>query len=302
LSIIEDFRLNHRADISELSFTLYVIRHSPLTILGFGIVSGLVVMAVLAPIIIPYPQDAYAAMHPENALMSVSIQHPFGTDELGRDLFSRCIYGARISLQVGVIVILVAAITGVVLGGLSGYYGGVIDQAIMRLTDAFLSIPSLILALAVAATLGPGLNNAMAAIAVTWWPWYARLVRGQVLEIKQELYVEAARAMGGPNVYIIFKHIMPNALGPILVNASMDIGFAILTAASLGFLGLGAQAPAPEWGLIIGTGRKYLLTQWWYTTFPGMMIFLSVLGFNLLGDGLRDLLDPRMRRKGRVKK
>lgn len=302
MSIIEDFRLNHRADISELSFTLYVIRHSPLTILGFGIVSGLVVMAVLAPIIIPYPQDAYAAMHPENALMSVSIQHPFGTDELGRDLFSRCIYGARISLQVGVIVILVAAITGVVLGGLSGYYGGVIDQAIMRLTDAFLSIPSLILALAVAATLGPGLNNAMAAIAVTWWPWYARLVRGQVLEIKQELYVEAARAMGGPNVYIIFKHIMPNALGPILVNASMDIGFAILTAASLGFLGLGAQAPAPEWGLIIGTGRKYLLTQWWYTTFPGMMIFLSVLGFNLLGDGLRDLLDPRMRRKGRVKK
>jgi peptide/nickel transport system permease protein len=302
LSIIEDFRLNHRADISELSFTLHVIRHSPLTILGFGIVSGLVVMAVLAPIIIPYPQDAYAAMHPENALMSVSIQHPFGTDELGRDLFSRCIYGARISLQVGVIVILVAAITGVVLGGLSGYYGGVIDQAIMRLTDAFLSIPSLILALAVAATLGPGLNNAMAAIAVTWWPWYARLVRGQVLEIKQELYVEAARAMGGSNVYIIFKHIMPNALGPILVNASMDIGFAILTAASLGFLGLGAQAPAPEWGLIIGTGRKYLPTQWWYTTFPGVMIFLSVLGFNLLGDGLRDLLDPRMRRKGRVKK
>jgi peptide/nickel transport system permease protein len=302
LSIIKDFKLNHRADISELSFTLHVIRHSPLTIFGFGIVSALVVMAVLAPIIIPYPQDAYAAMHPENALMSVSIQHPFGTDELGRDLLSRCIYGARISLQVGVIVILVASLTGVVLGGFSGYYGGVIDQAIMRLTDAFLSIPSLILALAVAATLGPGLNNAMAAIAVTWWPWYARLVRGQVLEIKQELYVEAARAMGGPKVYIIFKHIMPNALGPILVNASMDIGFAILTAASLGFLCLGAQAPTPEWGLIIGTGRKYLPEQWWYTTFPGLMIFLGVLGFNLLGDGLRDLLDPRMRRKGRVKK
>jgi peptide/nickel transport system permease protein len=270
--------------------------------LGFGIVSALVAMAVLAPIIIPYPQDAYVAMHPENALMPVSFQHPFGTDELGRDLFSRCIYGSRISLQVGVVVILIATITGVVLGGFSGYYGGIIDQAIMRLTDSFLSIPSLILALAVAATLGPGLNNAMAAIAVTWWPWYARLVRGQVLEIKQESYVEAARAMGGSKVYIIFKHIMPNALGPILVNASMDIGFAILTAASLGFLGLGAQAPTPEWGLIIGTGRKYLPTEWWYTTFPGLMIFLSVLGFNLLGDGLRDLLDPRTRRKGRVKK
>lgn len=302
IKIVKDFKSEHQAELNELSFTLHMIRRSPLTILGIGIVSTLVMLAIFAPYIIPYAEDAYLSIHPERKLMPVSFEHLFGTDDMGRDLFSRSIYGARISLQVGVVVILVAAIVGVVLGGVSGYFGGIIDEAIMRLTDAFLSIPSLILALAVAATLGPGLNNAMAAIAVTWWPWYARLVRGQVLQIKEELYVEAARAMGGGKLYIIFKHIMPNSLAPIVVNASMDVGYAILTAAALSFLGLGAQPPAPEWGLMISTGRKYLPTRWWYTTFPGLMIFVSVLGFNLLGDGLRDLLDPRIRRKGRVKR
>jgi len=302
IKIVKDFKSEHQAELNELSFTLHMIKHSPLTILGVGIVSTLVMLAIFAPYIIPYAEDAYLSIHPERKLMPVSFEHLFGTDDMGRDLFSRSIYGTRISLQVGVVVILVAAIVGVVLGGVSGYFGGVIDEAIMRITDAFLSIPSLILALAVAATLGPGLNNAMAAIAVTWWPWYARLVRGQVLQIKQELYVEAARAMGGGKLYIIFKHIMPNSLAPIVVNASMDVGYAILTAAALSFLGLGAQPPAPEWGLMISTGRKYMPTRWWYTTFPGLMIFVSVLGFNLLGDGLRDLLDPRIRRKGRVKR
>jgi len=302
LTFIKDIKSEHRAELSELSFTFHMIGRSPLTVLGIGIVSGLMLLAVLAPFIIPYPEDTYASMHPESALMPVSFEHLFGTDELGRDIFSRSIYGARISLQVGLVVILVASIIGVVLGGVSGYFGGVIDETIMRITDAFLSVPALVLALAVAATLGPGLNNAMAAISVTWWPWYARLVRGQVLEVKQELYVEAARSMGGGKLYIIFKHIMPNTLAPIVVNASMDVGFAILTAASLGFLGLGAQPPAPEWGLMISTGRRYMPTRWWYTTFPGLMIFVSVLGFNLLGDGLRDLLDPRIRRKGRVKR
>jgi len=302
IKIIKGFKSEHQAELNELSFTLHMIRHSPLTILGIGIVSTLVMLAIFAPYIIPYAEDAYLAIHPERKLMPVSFKHLFGTDDMGRDLFSRSIYGTRISLQVGVVVILVAAIVGVVLGGVSGYFGGIIDEAIMRITDAFLSIPSLVLALAVAATLGPGLNNAMAAIAVTWWPWYARLVRGQVLQIKQELYVEAARAMGGGKLYTIFKHIMPNSLAPIIVNASMDVGYAILTAAALSFLGLGAQPPAPEWGLMISTGRKYMPTRWWYTTFPGLMIFISVLGFNLLGDGLRDLLDPRVRRKGRVKR
>jgi len=302
IKIVKDFKSEHQAELNELSFTLHMIKRSPLTILGIGIVSTLVMLAIFAPYIIPYAEDAYLSIHPERKLMPVSFEHLFGTDEMGRDLFSRSIYGTRISLQVGVVVILVAAIVGVVLGGVSGYFGGIIDEAIMRITDAFLSIPSLVLALAVAATLGPGLNNAMAAIAVTWWPWYARLVRGQVLQIKQELYVEAARAMGGGKVYIIFKHIMPNSLAPIIVNASMDVGYAILTAAALSFLGLGAQPPAPEWGLMISTGRKYMPTRWWCTTFPGLMIFISVLGFNLLGDGLRDLLDPRIRRKGRVKR
>jgi len=300
--IIKDFKWEHQASLSELFFILHMIRHSPLTILGIGVVSSLAILAIFAPYVIPYPEDAYLSIHPERKLMPVSFEHPFGTDDMGRDLFSRSIFGTRISLQVGAIVILVAAIVGVGLGGVSGYFGGIIDEAIMRITDAFLSIPSLVLALAVAATLGPGLNNAMAAIAVTWWPWYARLVRAQVIQIKQELYVEAARAMGGGKLYIIFKHIMPNSLAPIIVNASMDVGYAILTAAALGFLGLGAQPPAPEWGLMISTGRKYMPTRWWYTTFPGLMIFLSVLGFNLLGDGLRDLLDPRIRRKGRAKR
>jgi len=300
--VVKGFRAQHQAYLNELTFTLYMIRRSPLTVLGIGIVSTLVILAILAPYIIPYPGDAYLNIHPERKLMPISLDHLFGTDDMGRDLFSRSIYGTRISLQVGAVVILVAAIVGVVLGGVSGYFGGIVDEAIMRITDAFLSIPSLVLALAVAASLGPGLNNAMAAIAVTWWPWYARLVRGQVLQIKQELYVEAARAMGGGKLYIIFKHIMPNSLAPIVVNASMDVGYAILTAAALGFLGLGAQPPAPEWGLMISTGRKYMPTRWWYTTFPGLMIFTSVLGFNLLGDGLRDLLDPRLRRRGRVKR
>jgi len=302
IKAIEGFKSEHQAALNELSFTLHMMRHSPLTILGVGIVSTLAILAIFAPYIIPYPEDAYVSIHPERKLMTVSFEHLFGTDDMGRDLFSRSIYGTRISLQVGFVVILVAAIVGVVLGGVSGYFGGIVDEAVMRITDAFLSIPSLVLALAVAATLGPGLNNAMAAIAVTWWPWYARLVRGQVLQIKQELYVEAARAMGGGKLYIIFKHIMPNSLAPIVVNASMDVGYAILTAAALSFLGLGAQPPAPEWGLMISTGRKYMPTRWWYTTFPGAMIFVSVLGFNLLGDGLRDLLDPRIRRKGRVKR
>ncbi len=296
---LHNFFIEHEHLIKEFKITLSLIKNSPLTLIGIIIIIELIVLALLSPLLILPGEDVFLGMYPDRILLPPSNKHLFGTDEMGRDIFSRCIYGTRISLQVGIIVIAIAATIGVILGGIAGYFGGKIDEIIMRITDAFLSIPSLILALAVGATLGPGLNNAIAAIAVTWWPWYARLVRSQVLQIKEELYIEAAKAIGGGKFYIIVKHIMPNCIAPIIVNASMDVGYAILTAASLGFLGLGAQPPIPEWGLMISTGRKYMPTCWWYATFPGLMIFQSVLGFNLLGDGLRDILDPRIRRRMR---
>jgi len=296
---IQKFIIEHEHLIKEIKITLSLIRNSPLTLVGIIIIIELIILALFAPLLILPGEDVFLGMYPDRILLPPNNKHLFGTDEMGRDIFSRCIYGTRISLRVGIIVIAIAATVGIILGGISGYIGGIIDEIIMRITDAFLSIPSLILALAVGASLGPGLENAIAAIAITWWPWYARLVRSQVLQIKEELYIEAARAIGGSKLYIIIKHIIPNCISPIIVNASMDIGYAILTAASLGFLGLGAQAPTPEWGLMISSGRKYMPTCWWYATFPGLMIFQSVLGFNLLGDGLRDILDPRIRRRMR---
>lgn len=296
---LHNFFIEHEHLIKEFKITLSLIRNSPLTLIGIIIIIELMVLALFSPLLILPGEDVFLGMYPNRILLPPSSKHLFGTDEMGRDIFSRCIYGTRVSLHVGIIVIAIAATIGIFLGGIAGYFGGKIDEIIMRITDAFLSIPSLVLALAVGATLGPGLNNAIAAIAVTWWPWYARLVRSQVLQIKEELYIEAAKAIGGGKFYIIAKHIMPNCIAPIIVNASMDIGYAILTAASLGFLGLGAQPPIPEWGLMISAGRKYMPTYWWYATFPGLMIFQSVLGFNLLGDGLRDILDPRIRRRMR---
>jgi len=222
----------------------------------------------------------------------------FGTDDLGRDYVSRVILAAPLDLLIAIIVVASGLIIGVVLGVASGYYGGWIDESIMRITDIFLSIPGLILALAFTAALGPGLLNIMTALVITWWPGYTRLIRGQTLSIRENLYVEAARAVGVPSSRIVLRHVLPNAFAPVLVNATLDMGTVILVASALSFLGLGVQPPEPEWGAMVSDGRLYIIAQgwWWLSTFPGLAILFASLGFNLAGDGLRDILDPRLRR------
>ncbi len=260
--------------------------------LGLATLILLVLAAIFAPFLAP--AGPTQIMLP-NKLLPPSLAHPFGTDDLGRDVLSRVIYGGRISLASGVVVVLIAMLLGVVLGLVAGYWGGVIDGVVMRVSDVFLSFPRLVLAMAIAASLGAGLINGMIAVALSWWPWYARLVRSQVLSLKQADFVTAASSTGASHGRIIVRHLLPNIIGLIAVQSSLDLGYAILFTASLSFIGLGAQPPTPEWGAMISQGRNYMLTHWWYPTFPGLAIFVAVLGANLFGDTLRDILDPRLR-------
>jgi peptide/nickel transport system permease protein len=262
---------------------------------GLVIVVLFVLIAAIGPWIVPYPEDAHGAVHLDRKLQAPSAAHWFGTDEVGNDVYTRVILGARVSLQIGLIITVVAALLGVPLGIVAGHAGGRLGEIIMRVTDVFLSVPALVLALAVVGALGPGILNAMIALSFVWWPGYVRLVQAKTLALGQETFVEAARAGGAGRLRIVLVHLLPNCVSPIVVKASMDMGTAILAAASLGFIGLGAQPPHPEWGAMISHGRNYLPTWWWYSTFPGLAIYLTVLGFNLVGDGLRDLLDPKSR-------
>lgn len=260
--------------------------------LGLVILILLVLAAVFAPILAPAGPTQIVL---PNKLLPPSLAHPFGTDDLGRDVLSRVIYGGRISLASGASVVLLAMLLGVALGLVAGYWGGVIDGVVMRVSDVFLSFPRLVLAMAIAASLGAGLINGMIAVALSWWPWYARLVRSQMLSLKQADFVTAASSIGASHGRIIMRHLLPNIIGLIAVQSSLDLGYAILFTASLSFIGLGAQPPTPEWGAMISQGRNYMLTHWWYPTFPGLAIFVAVLGANLFGDTLRDILDPRLR-------
>jgi peptide/nickel transport system permease protein len=262
---------------------------------GLAIVLVFLVVAAVGPWIVPYPEDARGAVHLDRKLQPPSAGHWFGTDEVGNDVYTRVVLGARVSLQIGLIITVIAVLIGVPLGVVAGYLGGVVGELIMRVTDLFLSVPALVLALAVVGALGPGVVNAMLALSLVWWPGYVRLVQGKTLALRQESFVEAARAVGSGRLRVVFVHILPNCVSPIVVKASMDMGAAILAAASLGFIGLGAQPPFPEWGAMISHGRNYLPTWWWYSAFPGLAIYFTVLGFNLVGDGLRDLLDPKSR-------
>jgi peptide/nickel transport system permease protein len=271
----------------------WLLRH-PLTLLGAGIVLAVVVVGLAAPLLAPYDP---LALDIANRLQPLSRAHPLGTDHLGRDMLSRIIYGARISLGVGVTIAVMGALVGTVLGLLAGYLGGKVDETIMRVCDMFLAFPALILAMALAASLGPSLRNTMLALVVIWWPWYTRIMRGQVLALREAEYVMAARSLGASTRRLMFQHLLPNAVPPIIVQATLDIGNAILMASSLSFLGFGAQPPAPEWGAMTSDGRTFLRDYWWYPTFPGLAIMGTVIGFNLMGDGLRDLLDPRLRRQ-----
>jgi peptide/nickel transport system permease protein len=230
-------------------------------------------------------------------LLPPNSQYLFGTDELGRDIFSRIIFGARISLMTSGVVVLSAIALGLPLGAVAGYYGEKLGALIMRVTDMFLAFPPLLLALAVAATLGGSMINAVLALIVTWWPWYTRLAYSQALATRNLPYVEAARAIGVGDPTIVARHILPATLAPILVQATLDLGSAIIAVASLSFLGLGAQPPTPDWGLMVNTGKLYFLQHWWYATFPGLAILALVVGFNLLGDAIREAIDPKLSRR-----
>ncbi|MFQ5794275.1 MAG: nickel transporter permease [Candidatus Bipolaricaulia bacterium] len=267
------------------------------TTVGVLIVLSLVIIAILAPWLAPYPQHAQGATNINDQFLPPSRQHPFGTDELGRDIFSRVLYGTQISLKVGVLVIGLALFIGVPLGTIAGYFRGTGDEFLMRVTDAFLSFPPLLLALVIAAMLGPTLNNAMIAIALAWWPWYTRLLRSEAISVRERDFVTVAQAIGASNWRILFKHVLPSCWTPVIMQASLDFGSVILTSAALSFLGLGAQPPTPEWGLMVSIGRTYFLTHWWIVTFPGLAIFITVLAFNLVGDGLQEVLDPKTRLK-----
>jgi peptide/nickel transport system permease protein len=263
--------------------------------LGLALVLLFLILAIFGPVLAPYPEDTTGAVNLSQRLLSPSLAHPFGTDEMGADILSRIIVGARTSLWIGLIITGVGAGIGVPLGIIAGYHGGFTRAVIMRVTDLFLSVPGLALALTIVAALGPGITNCVIALSLVWWPGYVRLVESKTLSVKEELYVESARALGASTPWILRRHILPNCLTPIIVKASMDMGMAILSAASLGFIGLGAKPPLPEWGSMISVARTYMPDWWWYSLFPGLAIFLTVLGFNLLGDGLRDILDPRSR-------
>lgn len=267
-----------------------------LSVLGVLIILTVVLTGIFAPWVAPYPDAATGTPHFDEATQSPSAEHLMGTDRLGRDIFSRVLYGARISILMGVVVLTIAIGIGVPLGLVAGYLGGRIGAIIMRTTDIFLAIPPIVLALAVAALVEPTLWNAMIAIAFAWWPWYTRLTNGEVISVKQEEFVEASESIGASWPRITFREILPNILAPLTVKASLDMGFVILVGAALAFLGLGATPPTPSWGAMIAQGRDYITTYWWMSTFPGLAISFTVLGFNFLGDGLRDLFDVEVNR------
>lgn len=269
------------------------IRRNPLMATGAALSLLIVTVGILAPVIATHPADAYNSAHPTQTLLPPSGGHLFGTDQLGRDVFTRVLYGARISPLIAFLVLLTSCLVGIPLGIAAGYFGGLIDDILMRITDVFLAFPALLLALAFAAVLKPSVGNTTLAIALTWWPWYTRLIRGQAASVAGRQYVETARALGVPHRKILFRHILPNSITPLIVQVSLDVSAVILTASALSFLGLGAQDPTPDWGLMVSQGQSYFTTQWWLVTFPGAAILLTAVAFNLLGDGLRDVLDPR---------
>lgn len=279
--------------LRELALTVRILSRNPSAVMGGVIIAAMVFLALFAPLLAPY--DPVKLSLPDR-LLAPGTTHLFGTDELGRDIFARVLFGARISLSIGLLVIAVAGVSGALIGATSGYFGGRIDSVVMRVMDVILSFPSLVLALALAAALGPSLMNAIFATAFVMIPKFARMVRGEALAVREAPFVAASRVAGAGHAFIIRRHILPNCLNSAIVLATLTLGDAILIAASLSFIGLGAQPPTPEWGAMIASGRKFLMDQWWYATFPGLFILFTVIGFNIFGDALRDVLDPRIRR------
>lgn len=267
-------------------------KRNPPFVIGLVIIAILVFGAVFAPWVAPYDPSGidFSAK-----LVPPGLAHPFGTDDLGRDILSRVIYGGRTSLSIGLAVVGISLVLGLPAGVMAGYYGGRLDAFIMRICDVFLAFPPLLLPIALVAAMGPSLFNAMLAVAISWFPWYARIVRASVMTVRGELYVDAARAMGVRDRIIMVRHALPNATTPVMVQASLDFGYAILATASLSFIGVGAKPPTIEWGLMVALSRSKFLDFWWTAAFPGLAVFLAVLAINLVGDGVRDLLDPKRR-------
>jgi len=265
----------------------------PLALAGLIAIAALAVIAILGPAIAPYPDQGIGVANVPERMQAPSAAHWLGTDQLGRDVLSRIIVGTRSAVGISVGVVGLAILIGVPLGAIAGYRRGRIDALIMRLTDLTLAFPPLLLAMAIVASLGPGLDHAALALAISWWPWYTRLARASAISLRERPFIEAARSIGLSDTRVLLGHIIPNSLSPIVVQATIDVGTVILAAGSLAFIGLGARAPQADWGLMVAEGRTVILDQWWIPTFPGLAIFVAVLAFNLAGDALRDLLDPR---------
>lgn len=265
-----------------------------MAMLGFTILIVLVLLAIFADVIADY-DTVVIKQNLSERLMPPNGKHWLGTDEFGRDIFARIIHGARVSLKVGLLAISISILVGGFLGAISGYYGGIIDNIVMRIMDIFLAVPSILLAIAIVSALGPSIMNLMISISVSYIPTFARIVRASVLSVRDQEFIEAARAIGASNLRIILRHIIPNSLAPVIVQGTLGVAGAILSIAGLSFIGLGIQPPAPEWGSMLSGGRQYLRYAWWVTTFPGIAIVITILSLNLLGDGLRDALDPKLK-------
>lgn len=275
---------------------LSVVTRDPLSLASTVVLAVFILMAVFANQVAPFPEEGAGRTNVSNTMLAPSGEHIFGTDRLGRDMLSRVILGARPALIIPIGVVAFAILLGAPLGAIAGYKGGWIDEIIMRITDLFLAFPSLLLAMAIVLALGRGLQSAAVALVISWWPWYTRLVRGVTISLRRRYFVEAAQAIGVNDLIIIARHILPNTVSPILVQATVDMGTVILAMGGLAFLGIGTQPPNPDWGLMVSEGRSFILEQWWISTFPGIAIFVVVLAFNLLGDTLRDIFDPRQYR------
>lgn len=271
-----------------------MLSKNKMAMLGLVILILLVLLAIFANVIADY-ETVVIKQNLANRLSPPNSQNWLGTDEFGRDIFARLIHGARVSLKVGILAVGLSIIIGGTLGAISGFYGGYTDNVIMRVMDIFLAVPSILLAIAIVSALGPSIINLMVAISISSVPRYARIVRASVLSIRDQEFIEAAKAIGASNTRIIFKHIIPNSLAPVIVQGTLGVASAILSTAGLSFIGLGIQPPDPEWGSMLSGGRQYLRYAWWVTTFPGVAIMITILSLNLLGDGLRDALDPRLK-------
>lgn len=267
----------------------FAVRHNPMSILGLLILALLILMVLLPEL---FTSQSATLLNLRNKFLTPSAEHPFGTDHMGVDIFSRVVYAARTTIWVVCVVLSIATGLGFIIGSLAAYMGGRVDSILMRMTDVWMAFPSLVLAIALNAALGRGLFQTVIAVGFSWWPSYARLVRAQVMSVKNEEYVLAAQALGASHFRIIVRHIIRNGFDPIIVNITIDVGFVALATAGLSFLGLGIEPPTPEWGRMVAEGRDYLLVQWWASTFPGLALFMFVVGFNLLGELVRDWLDP----------